>query len=119
MESVDIPFHYFRLIHAITERTGGTDTTLHMHAGMAVLLLGSVLTRKTLASPGPLLMVASVELLNEILNRLNYGSWRWDDTLQDVVSTLFWPMALMLTLTLERARKQRQSETVVAPDIHT
>jgi hypothetical protein len=117
MESLDIPFYYFRLISAITERLGGTDTTLHMHAGMTVMLLGSLLTRKSLASTTPFLLVVLVELLNEILNRLNYGGWRWHDTLEDVTSTLFWPMALMLTLRLERARNQLQSEPSSIPTL--
>jgi hypothetical protein len=36
------------------------------------------------------------------MDRLTFGSWRWEDTLLDVVNTLFWPLVLMIGLRLRR-----------------
>jgi hypothetical protein len=36
-----------------------------------------------------LLVVRAAELANEVLVRLQYGSWRWSDTLGDATNTHF------------------------------
>jgi hypothetical protein len=109
MRAMDIPALYARLIDAIGDGTGMADSLLHVHAGMAVLILTRILTRRSLATPIPLLMVVAAEAANEILDRLNYGSWRWGDTASDVVNTLFWPTALFVGLRLGRARERFKS----------
>ena len=45
-------------------------------------------------------VVAAGEAFNEIMDRLNYGSWRWDDTLVDVANTMFWPTVICLGVRL-------------------
>ena len=98
---------YEALIRSIGDGTGASDSLLHVHAGMAVLLLARVVTRKSLATPVPFLIVCAAELGNEILDRLGQGSWRWADTGLDVVNTLFWPFVLMVGLRVRRARDAR------------
>lgn len=101
---MDIPAVYASFIHAIGDGTGMADSLLHVHAGLAVLLLTRLVTRRSLATPWPLLVVCAAELANEVLDRLHYGSWRWTDTLPDVANTLFWPTVLCLGLRWRRAR---------------
>ena len=96
----DIPFYYFRLVHSIIDLSGATDSTLHIHAGLVIWLLATLATRKSLSSPVPLAIVLAAEVCNEIFDRLNYGSWRWDDTLLDLLNTMFWPLVLVTILHL-------------------
>jgi hypothetical protein len=82
---------YHALIDWIGDGTGLPDTILHIHAGMAVLLLARVVTRRSLGTLIPLCVVVVAEAGNEIMDRIYFGSWRWSDTLDDVANTLFWP----------------------------
>lgn len=101
---MDIPALYASLIQQIGDGTGMVDSLLHVHAGMAVLLLARVVTRRSLSTPIPLAVVALAEFANELLDRMHYGSWRWTDTLGDVANTLFWPTVLFVGLRLRKAR---------------
>jgi hypothetical protein len=98
---------YQGLIRSIGDGTGASDSLLHVHAGMAVLLLARVVTRKSLATPVPFLVVCAAELGNEVMDRFSHGSWQWADTGMDVLNTLFWPFVLMVGLRARRARDAR------------
>lgn len=99
-QSSDLLSLYIEFIQWIGDGTGLPDTILHIHAGMAVLLLARLLTRKSLGSLVPLAFVVVAELGNEIIDRLHYGSWRWPDTSMDVLNTLLWPAVLSLAIRL-------------------
>lgn len=93
-----IPELYHKFIDWIGDGTGLPDTILHIHAGMAVLLVARVVTRRSLGTLVPLSVVVAAEAANEILDRLHWGSWRWSDTIGDVVNTLFWPTVICLAV---------------------
>ncbi|CAH0356445.1 hypothetical protein [Sphingobium sp. CECT 9361] len=93
-----IPDMYHRLIEWIGDGTGMSDTILHIHAGMAVLLLARVISRRSLGTFVPLSCVAFSELGNEVMDRLHFGSWRWPDTTSDIINTLFWPTVICLAV---------------------
>lgn len=95
--------HYVRFIQWIGDGTGAPDTILHIHAGMAILLLARVLTGRSLATPVPLASVYIAELANEILDYFGHGRVM-PDTLSDVINTVFWPTILFIGLRLRRAR---------------
>jgi hypothetical protein len=101
--------HYERFIHWIGDGTGAPDSLLHVHAGMAVLLAARLITGRSLATPVPFAVVCAAEFANEILDRINHGSWQWTDTSLDVVNTLFWPLVLMLGLRIRRSREGRRT----------
>ena len=105
---------YHDIILAIGDGTGASDSLLHVHAGMALLLLARLITGKSLATPIPFLIVCLAELFNEIMDRLSFGSWRVMDTSLDVLNTLFWPFVLMIGLRIRRLRDHR-SESPRAP----
>ncbi|MDP1028675.1 hypothetical protein Q5H91_15750 [Sphingomonas sp. KR1UV-12] len=94
------PAHYQRFIQWIGDGTGLPDTILHIHAGLAVLMVARVVTRRSLGSLVPLSVVVVAELFNEVMDRLIYHSWRWPDTLGDVANTLFWPLAICVGIRL-------------------
>ena len=100
-----IPALYQELINAIGDGTGSSDSLLHVHAGLAILFLVRLITRRSLATPIPFLVVVAAEAANEIMDRLTYGSWRIQDTSLDIVNTLFWPLVLMVGLKLRRAHE--------------
>jgi len=83
---------------------GLSQPELHIHLGMLAFLVTAVVLRKPLRSPIPFFAVVIVELLNETADRLHTGSWRWPDTIRDVLFTLMWPLAILL---LARWRKLR------------
>lgn len=93
-----IPALYHALIDWIGDGTGLPDTILHIHAGMAILLIARVATGRSLGTFVPLSFVALAEAANEILDRLEFGSWRWPDTLSDIANTMFWPTVICLAV---------------------
>ena len=80
------------------------QTEAHV-AGGILIFLGALLFRR-----GPrfaLGVVTALELVNETCDRVHYGSWRWADTVGDIVATLAWPLVLLLAI--ETARWLRDS----------
>jgi hypothetical protein len=102
---MNLAAHYNRLILWIGDGTGAPDSLLHVHAGMTVLLLARIITGRSLGTPIPFAVVCLAELANEVMDRLHNGTWLWDDTLLDVLNTLFWPFVLLIGLRMRRARK--------------
>jgi uncharacterized membrane protein YpjA len=90
---MDLPATYHAWILWTAKTTGLTDPLLHLHAGMAVLLVAWIVSRRALASFVPFGAVAAAEGINELMDYLQQG-WRAADTFSDVVNTLFWPLAL-------------------------
>ena len=97
---LDLPDLWTRFTLWIGDGTGLPDTVLHIHAGLAVLMVARLVTGRSLGTFVPLSIVAAAEAGNEILDRLHYGSWRWPDTISDVIHTLFWPTVICLAIRL-------------------
>lgn len=97
---------YSNFVTWIGDGTGAPDTVLHIHAGMAVLLVARVITGRSLATPWPLLAVYVAELANEVMDYFIHGRVM-PDTLSDVLNTVFWPTVLFMGLRTRRARQDR------------
>jgi hypothetical protein len=110
-----IPAYYHRFIDWIGDGTGLPDTILHIHAGLAVLMLARIVTRRSLGSFVPWSCVAVAEAFNEIMDRLNFGSWRWPDTTSDIINTLFWPTVICLGIRLRPMLLPRDAARVRVP----
>ena len=95
-----IPALYHRFIGWIGDGTGLPDTLLHIHAGMLLLMLARLATRRSLGSFIPLSVVVAAEVGNEVLDRLHFHSWRWPDTIADAVNTLLWPTIICIGIRL-------------------
>ncbi len=75
---------------------GIDDWLIHSQFGMMAFVLAAIMMRRSLASFVPVSLVIAGEGLNETLDRLNYGSWRWPDTSRDLIFTIGWPLILFL-----------------------
>lgn len=95
---------YHDLIDGLLQAAGESDKMMHMHAGMAIFLVSQVAFRDRRASHKALLMVFMAESANEMMDRLYWGSWRWSDTIGDLVATLFWPSMIVAVTMFRRAR---------------
>lgn len=93
---MDLITSYRDFTEAIKAFSGMPPELLHVHAGMAIYLGSQFALGSRRASWLALLAVLGAELANEAMNRLYYGSWRWDDTASDVLWTLFWPSLCIL-----------------------
>ena len=102
-----IPAYYHRFIEWIGDGTGLPDTLLHVHAGMAILMLARIVTRRSLGSFVPLAFVALAEGANEVMDRLHFGAWRWPDTTSDIVNTMFWPTVICIGVRLRPLGRRR------------
>lgn len=76
----------------------------HLHGGLAIYVVMQTLLRTRRASGIALQAVFGCEIVNEILQRMVYGDWRWADTLGDVALTIFWPTMLYALGKYRRAR---------------
>lgn len=96
---MDIPALYHSWILWIGDGTGLPDAILHIHAGMAILLLVRLASGRSLATFIPFAVVVAAELGNEVMDYLAYGL-RVADTLADIGNTLFWPFVISLAVRL-------------------
>ncbi|RVT89676.1 hypothetical protein [Sphingomonas crocodyli] len=88
------------------EGVSGSDRVAHLHAGLLIWVVAALILRRPLRDIRPLLVVAAAEAINECADRYIHGNWRWPDTIGDAVTTLFWPVTIMLLLHL-RPRLRR------------
>ena len=94
-----IPALYHSWILWIGDGTGLPDAILHIHAGLAILLVVRLVSGRSLATFIPFGAVVLAESGNELMDYLAYGM-RWADTLLDVANTLFWPLVISLAVRL-------------------
>lgn len=106
---MSIPHLYHEWILWIGDGTGLPDTILHIHAGLAILLIVRVVTGRSLATFIPFTVVVAAEVGNEMMDYLVYGM-RWADTLADFANTLFWPFVISLGIRLRPMRLRDHPE---------
>ena len=66
-----LPKLYHQWIDWVGDGTGLPDTILHIHAGMALLMIARLITRRSFGTFIPWTVVAAGEAFNEIMDRLN------------------------------------------------
>jgi hypothetical protein len=87
--------HYEAVISWIMWRASfGPDKLVHVFAGMVIWLGAGVVLRRRLGSVLPLVAVGLAEGGNEIVDYVHGVGWTFIDTVQDIVFTLFWPVAI-------------------------
>lgn len=99
---MELSERYTDLIDFLSGGGAVSDTVLHIHGGMIVLLAVRVLSGRSLATPWPLLAVALAALGKEIADYLAYGQFK-PDTFSDILNTLLWPSVLFVGLRFRRA----------------
>lgn len=99
-------FEFYAVIKdAIADDTGLGNTILHIHGGMLVFLIARLISGRSIGTFVPFAAVLALELVNEGIDRINHGGWRWSDTMVDLASTLFWPLVLSLAVRLRPDRR--------------
>jgi len=104
---MDILTAYAQFTQEIVNVTGMPRPMLHMHAGMAIYLIGQILLGTRRGSFLAILLVLQAELFNELMNKLHNGTWHWPDTREDIILTLFWPVMCYAVSRYRRARFAR------------
>jgi len=89
---------------AIRHDVGLADIILHIHGGLLILMVARIVSRRSLGSFIPFTCVLVLEVVNEVADRLHYGSWRWEDTTSDFLNTLFWPFVISVGVRLRPMR---------------
>ena len=83
-----------------------SHAVLHIHLGLVIYLLSSLLLRRPLSSLLPWLTVVLLELANETSDFVRYyvSGWPWTptNTIEDIVNTLFWPTILVVLFHRQR-----------------
>jgi hypothetical protein len=90
--------HYEMIIKLIGHSLPSRDKFAHTYAGLLIWLLAGVILRKPLSSRQPLMIVAVLEVANEIVDRIAHGVWQWPDTFGDAAATWFWPVVIAAML---------------------
>jgi len=83
---------YNQAINAIVAFAHAPRSLLHVHAGMLIYLFFQVMMGTRRGSIAAVALVVQLAVAHEVMNRLYHGSWRWPDTIHDLVLTLFWPV---------------------------
>ncbi|MFT3967848.1 MAG: hypothetical protein QM690_18410 [Sphingobium sp.] len=91
---------YADFTNLLVKLADGQDKLVHMSAGLLIWLAVALLFRLPLRSIWPVVAVILLEGVNEVLDRLAYNSWRFHDTIRDVIATIFWPCVIMIALKL-------------------
>lgn len=105
---MNLPARYAEMIQSIVDTTGMHPGMLHIHCGMAIYLGALLLLKGPRAPLHALCAVAAAEFFNEVMDRIQHGSWRWPDTSADIVLTLFWPTMCYLVARWTARRRSRR-----------
>jgi cell shape-determining protein MreD len=84
----------------IVSLTNTSKNELHIHFGIAIMLLYAIIFHKKLSSYGPWLAVLIIAFIVEgfdFRDDLVYnGFWRWKTSIRDFCNTIFWPSILFI-----------------------
>jgi len=95
---------YQQFAAVLEQETGASDTLIHVHAGMLVLLLARVVTGRSLGTVIPLSIVIVAAVGNEVLDYVYQGRLYERDAFFDLLNTVFWPFVLMIGIKARRRK---------------
>lgn len=114
---LEVATTYHDLATKLLASSGMSDRAMHVHVGLTLYVAAQLVLRPRRGSFDALLPVVAAELANEVMDRLYFGAWRWDDTLGDIAATLAWPIVLMLVGRVRRwrwaARRHEKGERLL------
>ncbi|MWV26991.1 hypothetical protein [Aurantiacibacter rhizosphaerae] len=76
--------------------TGASQELLHVHAGLLIFVVASLVLRREFRSPIPLALVVAFAVLNELIDFLNGPATNRIEPYRDIANTVFWPCVLFL-----------------------
>jgi hypothetical protein len=90
-----------------------THAMLHVHVGLGLFVLFTLLLRRPPGSALPALLVFLVEASNEVMDfsRYHESGWPWiaAPTVHDLIETLLWPVVLTGAARLHRVLAPAQT----------
>lgn len=107
---MNVPIQYHNITLWIADVTGFSDAELHLHAGLAILLIARFVSGYSIGTFIPFFFVICAAVSNEILDYLAYG-WRAKDVYLDILNTLFWPFTISLSDRLKSNQTSQQDRT--------
>jgi hypothetical protein len=78
----------------LIEVTGASEPLLHVHAGLLIFVLAAVFLRRRIGSRVPLALVALFAIGNEIVDFFDPYPRTVQESVADLVNTIFWPAIL-------------------------
>ncbi len=85
----ELASRYSAFKRSLSALTGAQEDLLHVHAGLLIFVLASLVLRRKMRSPLPLSVVAFFAVANEVLDR-PMEPW------VDIANTIFWPAVLFV-----------------------
>jgi hypothetical protein len=99
---------------AMVAVTGLSKDALHVYVGLAIYLLAALGVRKSMRSPIPIVVVAAVACLGEVVDMIDdlrsLGHWRWGASLHDIANTVAWPLILYFLARYTRLMSPRATD---------
>jgi len=93
---------------------------LHIHLGMGIFMAGVVFSKRWLRSGRAVLLLLTLELLNETADIASawpdIRRWRIIDTASDIFNTMLWPSILWAAANIRHGETARDPEDQVAED---
>ncbi len=88
---MDIVTFYHDALDRLVALAGVPRAVLQVHAGMAIYLGCLLLMGTRRGSLAAVILVVTLAIGHEGMNRLEFGSWNWRDTTRDLLLAMFWP----------------------------
>lgn len=99
---------------AIVEAVGLSKDALHIHFGLAIMILVALALRKPVGSLLPWLAVLAAAVAGELWDAVDhmrmFGEWRTRTSLRDLFNTLLWPTVLLGLAKARLVSKARRCE---------
>lgn len=93
---------YNALKTQLSEFLGISKDALHIHIGLIIFLVASLVLRRPLSSWIPWLSLLAFEVVNEFMDafHMHGGPSRMEiaGSLKDILNTMFWPTMMLLVL---------------------
>jgi len=87
---------YFEFKLQIGDWTGADEELLHVHVGLAIFVLVSLVLKKKFRSPVPLGFVIFFALLNELIDWMHELPADKLQSVWDIANTVLWPAVLFI-----------------------
>ena len=92
----DAAAFYSETKRGIEAWAGASQELMHVHAGLIIFVVASLVLRRKFRSPIPLALVAAFAVLNELIDWVNGPPTNPLEPYWDIANTVFWPCVLFL-----------------------
>lgn len=87
---------YVETKRGLGEQLGASEALLHVHVGLLIFVVTALLLRRRMASVWPLAVVATLALVNEVIDWFGPSPAPLSRAVSDIINSVFWPLVLFL-----------------------